>query len=389
MKKKIYFTEQLFDIAKLVEEKGVGDAKKYMISGKYTMTNKPNGNNRIYPEDVMNKSIGKLRGKVEKRVVKMCLDHPDYNGAMLKECAAILHEITDVQPDGYAYYKAQIIDEGCGKLLRSIIDAGGVVGVSTRGYGAAVVKEWDGLPGKWEVICDGFVLESIDFVDTPSVTATEDGVTVESKKQGEEEIMKTVAEFKTAYPELYEEIATDFSKKITDLQNSLDATKKVTEDLNKSTLETLTKKDTDLKTLTDELAASVAKLTEAQTKISAIEAENVKIEKEKEIEIIKGEMPEFFTKFAKQASVIDSLVTKDEVRKYFDAQKALIDEVKASLAIVIAPPKTTSEPAKVTSEGLTVEQKLDMEYRNGQRIDSGNKALTVEEYKKMFVTVSK
>ena len=66
MKKKI--VEHIFEATSIecLEESG---AKKYIISGPFTKTNEPNGNNRIYPKEVMQKAIEKCQKKVAKKQV--------------------------------------------------------------------------------------------------------------------------------------------------------------------------------------------------------------------------------------------------------------------------------------------------------------------------------
>jgi len=387
MAKKNYINESMIGKISIEESIIDGQGKKYIISGPFTVTDKPNGNNRIYPKETMQKAINKLRKKVEARGVKMSMDHPDWmsGGPRLSDSAALLIDITDVQPDGYAYYKAQIADTQKGRDLKALIDIGAQIGVSTRGYGGCSPdQEWEGLPGKYDIIQDPFTLENIDFVDTPSVAETEAGMQCESKK-GEDVMPKNVDELKKEFPELCEELLSGFTKKLEEASNELNITKKVVEDKTKEMTESLTKKDEEIKKLTDDLKAQETKATELQKIVDSHEAEKIKNEKQHEIELIKSSDAKFFTDYEFLAKNFENMKNKDEVRAYYDSQKALIDAVKKSIKVEVEPKTEAKIEDDKNKDGLTDDQRFDMNFRNDQRVASGMSKLTIDEYKKSFV----
>jgi hypothetical protein len=385
MAKKTFINESLYGKITIEEQVEEGKGKKYIVSGPFTVTDRPNGNNRVYPKEVMQKAIAKFRKKVENRAVKMSMDHPDWmsGGPKLSDSAALLIDITDVQPDGFAYYKAQIADTQKGKDLKALIDIGAQVGVSTRGCGGCNPdQEIEGYPGRYDIITDPFSLENIDFVDTPSVSETEGGMHCESKK-GEEDMSKTVEELKKEFPALCDELLSGFQKKLEDAANELNITKKVVEEKTAESTAIITKKDEELKALSDSVAAMKVKSDELQKIVDSHEAEKIKNEKQHEIELIKSADAKFFTDFEFLAKNFENMKDKNEVRSYYESQKSLIDSVKNSITTKVNP-KTESSVAKTDENGLNDEQKSDFDFRNEQRVAGGMTRLTVEQYKTLF-----
>lgn len=382
MAKKTFINESLYGKISIEEQVEEGKGKKYVVSGPFTVTDRPNGNNRIYPKEVMQKAIAKFRKKVENKAVKMSMDHPSWmdGGPKLSDAAALLIEITDVQPDGFAYYKAQIADTQKGKDLKALIDIGAQVGVSTRGCGGCNPdQEVEGYPGRYDVITEPFTLENIDFVDTPSVSETEGGMHCESKK-GEEVMPKNVEELKKEFPALCDELLSGFQKKLEDAANELNITKKVVEEKTAESTTIIAKKDEELKALSESLAAMKTKTDELQKIVDSHEAEKVKNEKQHEIDLIKSADPKFFSDYEFLAKNFENMKDKNEVRSYYDSQKSLIDAVKKSIEVKVDP-KTESSVPKTDKSGLNEEQTKDFCFRNEQRIAGGMSRMTVDEYK--------
>lgn len=376
--------------------------KKYIISGAFTMVDRPNGNNRIYPRKEMQDAIEKCRDKVTQKRVRMGLDHPsmtDWGIPKLKECAAILLDISDVKEDGYAYYKAQIVDTAVGKDLKAILDSGSPVGVSTRGYGDSVGdQEWPGLDGKFTVI-KNFDLKSIDFVDDPSVASTEELMQLESNQRSDPMEIKSLDELKKAFPQFIGEMETKFVDEKKVLETKIEETAKTTEkhiaslveavkSVSPNSFTTVTVTETDLvkeykakaDTLTNDLKKAVEENDSLKTKIAALEAEQVKLSKDNEIAKLKGEDAAYFAH--------DILVKKfeacsnaEEVRKVYESNKELLASLQKTTTP--APSKTnTPDPAKGS---LTDAQKIDFNFKNQQRLSASLTKYTEAEYIAKFV----
>lgn len=401
MAKKNRIIETYFGSTKLEEMADEsGNGKKYIISGPFTMADRPNLNNRIYPKDVMNEAISKFRDKVQKRQIKMAMDHPGmFDGGTLSKTCAILLDVTDIQEDGYAYYKAQIIDTTYGKDLKAILDAGAMVGVSTRGYGPQVCdQEYPGVDGKHDVIQKGYVLENIDFVDTPAVSETENGMTLESKRS-EESMPKSLDELKSEFPSIFDELEASFTAKLNESNVVVESFKQKAEAISANfdklvesikavkpemfvtipESEVISAKDGEIQKLTDELNVAKKALESANEQLTAIEAEKVKISKDKEIETIKANDPEF-AKFDSLMAKFEACINAEEVRKVYDANKTFLDEFKKVTDEAAAKPKTENEAQVVTDSKLLADLKL----MNDQRKSAGLAVLSVEDYKKIL-----
>jgi len=386
-------------VEEILDEKGT---KKYIISGIYTKANSPNGNNNIYPGQILQEAINKFREKVKQGKVKMAMDHPDFcKGGQLKETAAIMTELSDLDEQGYAKYKAQIINKGCGEILRSIVDAGGTVGVSTRGEGFTLPEqEWPGLPGKYNIIQSGYKLKNVDFVDEPSVSESEDTMQLENMKRSKD---MTIEQLKKDFPELFKIYDATFEEKIASLTKLLEDEKaKIihTESYSSKLVTTIKEmhpelfvtipesdviktKNEEVENITKKLTESEIKLVETNKKISILESEKIKLEKEKKIEELKAKNPEYFTSFEFFAKKFECCVNAEEVVKVFESNKELIDNVKSDLAKKFTPAPSKSENSEKKTEALTEAQKQHLNVMNSQRLAVGMNSWTEEDYLKI------
>lgn len=382
----------------ITESVNANGEKQFIISGIAGLANTPNGNNNIYPSAILNEAINKFREKkVCKRSVKMLMDHPEYEGK-LANTAAVLLEVSNVGEDNYFRYKAQIIDEGQGKILRSIIRAGGNVGVSTRGRGTvAFDQDWPGLPGKYNVINPGFSLENIDFVEEPSVTETELTMQVENKKRSEQ-MPKTFEELKAEYPEIFKVLEDKHVDAITKL-NTLVESLKASNDKYLGQLKSLVEsvkivspdaftvlpesqviadKDAELKRAIEENATLKITIEEAKKNLKVIEDEKAKVEKEKFIESLKVKDPAYFG-YTSLVKMFENCATIPEVEKVYNAHKELVENMKNENSNAPSTPKTQTPEIKPSTD-LTEAQAKDMQFINDQRLVSGLTPYTKEQY---------
>lgn len=400
MPKKDQIFENIYGNVKLEELQLENGGKKYVISGPFTMADRPNLNNRIYPKAVMNEAIGKFREKVQRKQIKMCMDHPDFfSGGKLSETAALLLDVTDIQDDGFAYYKAQILDTTRGKDLKVIVDAGAQVGVSTRGYGPSIEnQEYPGVDGKHSVIQPGFCLENIDFVEGPSVQATEDNMAIESKTKRSVDMPKTLDELKQEFPSIFEGIEKEFEAKISAVKAEAESFKTKLENTTKNfdslvdliktvkpeaftpvaESEVIASKDAEIKKIADELTASKASYEEMKSKVDAVEVEKIKAEKDREIESIKAADPEYASLECAMKK-FEACINAKEVRQVYEANKSFIDSIKKSHVEKPATPKTDTTVKAQEDASLIAELKL----VNEQRKNSGLSMMSVEEFKKL------
>jgi hypothetical protein len=154
-------TEEIQDVRYLVESDGKG-GKNHFIEGIFMQAEKKNRNGRVYPFDVLNKEVDRYnRDYVNKNRAFGELGHPDSPTINLDR---VSHMITKLYPDGTNIIgKAKILDTPNGKIVKSLLDGGASLGVSTRGVGS--LKPHNG----YQLVQDDFHLATAaDIVADPS-----------------------------------------------------------------------------------------------------------------------------------------------------------------------------------------------------------------------------
>lgn len=148
-------------IKPLVED---NDGKKsFYITGPFMQADLLNRNGRIYPKGVMESAVNKyITEKVQNKSAYGELGHP--NGPKINE-DRISHLITELKWDkNYVYGKAKVFDTPMGSIVKSVIDGGGNLGVSTRGLGSLKMNKEN-----VNVVQDDFFLSTAaDIVTDPS-----------------------------------------------------------------------------------------------------------------------------------------------------------------------------------------------------------------------------
>jgi hypothetical protein len=143
----------------------VNGKKSFVIRGIFCQSEKKNHNGRFYPRDVLHKAATDfINERVKTNRAMGELNHPT-NGPNVN-LDRVCMRITDLQPDGSDWYGRALVIEGtpCGQILKSILEVGGAVGVSTRGLGNVVESKSKG----YSVVQPGFKLVTIDAVSDPS-----------------------------------------------------------------------------------------------------------------------------------------------------------------------------------------------------------------------------
>jgi len=139
------------------------DGKKgYFIEGIFMQGDIKNRNGRIYPSDILEKEMKRYNDTFIKTKRALGeLGHP--NGPQING-DRVSHLITEMKRDGSNFVgKAKILSTPMGEIVKTFIDEGVKVGVSTRGLGSVkATKE-----GIMEVQ-DDFHLATVDIVTDPS-----------------------------------------------------------------------------------------------------------------------------------------------------------------------------------------------------------------------------
>lgn len=135
--------------------------KSYFIEGIFMQGDVKNRNGRIYPSQTLEKEMTRYQKEfIEPKRALGELGHPDgptINGDRVS------HLITSMKREGNDFYgKAKILGTPMGEIVKSLLDEGVKIGVSTRGLGS--VRERNGI---MEVQND-FHLSTVDIVTDPS-----------------------------------------------------------------------------------------------------------------------------------------------------------------------------------------------------------------------------
>jgi hypothetical protein len=154
--------EQVEDIKYLVEVNEATGNKEHFIEGIFMQCEKQNRNGRVYPKDVLGKEAERYNKEyITKNRAFGELGHPDSPTINLDR---VSHMITKLYPDGNNFIgKAKILDTPNGKIVKSLLDGGATLGVSTRGVGS--LKPVNGF----QLVQDDFRLATAgDIVADPS-----------------------------------------------------------------------------------------------------------------------------------------------------------------------------------------------------------------------------
>jgi len=131
-----------------------------ILSGVMQKADALNGNGRVYPRKVLEKEIKNYQKLINERRALGELDHPDDSVVNLKNTS---HLVTNVWwDDENVMGKVLVLDTPSGKVLKSLVEAGVKLGISSRGLGSTKEKS-----GK-TYVNDDFQLICFDFVSEPS-----------------------------------------------------------------------------------------------------------------------------------------------------------------------------------------------------------------------------
>lgn len=145
-------------IKESVEKQG-----KLVIEGLMQVAGDTNGNGRIYPRQILEREVNKLKKTtIAQGNAFGELDHPDSPVVSLKNAS---HVITDLWWEGNNLMgRVEILNTPFGNIAAEIIKAGYTIGISSRGTGSVTETE-DGQV----IVNDDFDLVTWDLVSNPSV----------------------------------------------------------------------------------------------------------------------------------------------------------------------------------------------------------------------------
>ena len=155
------FSEAVEEVQYITEAKE-GGGKNYKIKGIFLQADIKNRNGRIYPMEVLEKEVSRYNKKFinEKRAYGE-LGHPEGPTVNLER---VSHMVTELYPDGKNFIgEAKIMETPMGKIVKSLMNEGGKLGVSSRGMGSLDQKN-----GANYVRDDFYLATAADIVADPS-----------------------------------------------------------------------------------------------------------------------------------------------------------------------------------------------------------------------------
>ena len=159
MKQLSYLREHLsFDQSGIILESDDKDGKNLYLKGIAIQGGIRNANQRVYPVDEITNAVKTLNDQIQNGYSVLGeVDHPDDLKVNLDR---VSHMITDMWMDGpNGYGKMKILPTPMGNLIRTMLESGVKLGVSSRGSGN--VDERSGEVSDFEII-------TVDIVAQPS-----------------------------------------------------------------------------------------------------------------------------------------------------------------------------------------------------------------------------
>ena len=155
------FTESVEEVQYITEDKE-GGGKNYKIKGIFLQADIKNRNARVYPMEVLEKEVNRYNKKfINENRAYGELGHPEGPTVNLER---VSHMVTELYPDGKNFIgEAKIMETPMGKIVKSLMNEGGILGVSSRGMGSLDQKN-----GANYVRDDFYLATAADIVADPS-----------------------------------------------------------------------------------------------------------------------------------------------------------------------------------------------------------------------------
>ncbi|MGI9554497.1 MAG: primosomal protein [Vampirovibrionia bacterium] len=131
------------------------------LSGLMQHADKPNGNMRVYPHNILEREIEVYKKLVRDNRALGELDHPDDSVINLKNAS---HMVVNIWMEGKKVMGVvKVLPTPSGDILRSLVEGGCQLGISSRGLGSVRESMNGGV-----IVEDDFQLICFDFVSEPS-----------------------------------------------------------------------------------------------------------------------------------------------------------------------------------------------------------------------------
>lgn len=153
---------------------------KLMMKGILQKADTLNQNGRIYPKDVLEREVRNYQKFIIENRALGELDHPESSVINLKNVSHIVREAYVKGNDVYG--SIEILNTPSGLILKSLVESGVKLGISSRGVGSTRKQ------GDYHMVQDDFQLICWDTVSEPSTPSA--FLIPEGKKIGSSELRR-------------------------------------------------------------------------------------------------------------------------------------------------------------------------------------------------------
>ena len=145
----------------ILEEQSKDGVKNLYIKGPYMMAEDVNRNKRYYPSDELKREVDRyIKDMIKENRSMGELNHPTTAEVDLERAC---HIVTDMWQEGKTFYgKSKVLSTPCGQIVKSLINDGVKVGMSSRALGQ-LTEEKNGINRVSDM-----KLVAIDCVSDPS-----------------------------------------------------------------------------------------------------------------------------------------------------------------------------------------------------------------------------
>jgi hypothetical protein len=198
-------TETIQDVKVLTEEKN--GVKSLYITGPFLVGEQKNRNGRVYSKSILEREVKRYNEEyISKNRAFGELGHPDSPSINLDR---VSHLIVNMKQEGASFIgKAKILETPMGKIAKSLLEGGAMLGVSSRGMGS--LKEVNGVN---MVQDDYFLSTAADIVADPSAP----GAFVSGIMEGKEWVWDNGIVKEVSIVEMYDEIKKAKARQIEDI----------------------------------------------------------------------------------------------------------------------------------------------------------------------------
>ena len=196
-------SESTLQDVEYITEQNEDGKKNYKIKGIFMQADIKNKNGRVYPMEILQKEVKRYNKEFinEKRAYGE-LGHPEGPTVNLERAS---HMITALYPDGKNFVgEAKVLSTPMGNIVKSLMDEGAKLGVSSRGMGSLEQKN-----GANYVRDDFYLATAADIVSDPSAPSA----FVEGIMEGKEWVWTHGALLEADLVEMKERINTKIRKK--------------------------------------------------------------------------------------------------------------------------------------------------------------------------------